>query len=197
MPDIRTALENALAKTQAHMNIPPAWDDEGPDAKTIVEVKTQPAPQPTEKPPMTKQLFKPTNNGSRLTFDAIKNNPGLTTARIADMLEPKGIPRKSVSSLISQMTRQQMVRRVGEGLFVCQEAYTPLKAYKPLPKAITPHTKRMVEKKQPAQGITSLVPAPVVAQINAAWDAKDFLNNLSIVQARALYDELRKIFGGN
>jgi hypothetical protein len=36
-------------------------------------------------------------------------------------------------------------------------------------------------------------PAP---QINAAWDAETLLNNLSIKQARALYDELRKIFGG-
>jgi hypothetical protein len=38
-------------------------------------------------------------------------------------------------------------------------------------------------------------PADTV-QINSAWDAETLLNNLSIKQARALYDELRTIFGG-
>jgi hypothetical protein len=32
-------------------------------------------------------------------------------------------------------------------------------------------------------------------QMSMTLDAETLLNNLSIVQARALYDELRKIFG--
>ena len=203
MPDIRTALENALAKTKAHMDIPPAWDDEGPDTKPIVEVTTHTS-TPQEKPTMPKQLFKPTNNGSRLTFYTVKDNPGTTTTKIADMLEVQGVPRKSVTSLISQMVRQQMMRRVGDGLFVCQEEYTPLKAYKPLGNAVPP-AKTKAEKKTSAKGITALVPttpaptpAPTAAvpQINSAWDAEVLLNHLSIKQARALYDALRTIFGG-
>ena len=60
--------------------------------------------------------------------------------------------------------------------------------------------KAVAEKQQAPQGkVVTIVRKPKAEptpQINAAWDAETLLNNLSIKQARALYDELRKIFGG-
>jgi CelD/BcsL family acetyltransferase involved in cellulose biosynthesis len=69
---------------------------------------------------------------------------------------------------------------------------------KPERKKVVLVSKRTGEVIPPAAaGIAALPKVREAApQINAAWDAETLLNNLSIKQARALYDELRKIFGG-
>jgi len=68
-------------------------------------------------------------------------------------------------------------------LFAQCAEYKPLKASQRKPAVVA----------APVKALAKPDPAP---QINAAWDAETLLNNLSIKQARALYDELRKIFGG-
>jgi hypothetical protein len=83
------------------------------------------------------------------------------------------------------MVARGNLRQTSEGaLFAAQPEY------KPLPRT-TPVATRAVK---PAPVEAPKAPEPV--QINSAWDADTLLNNLSIKQARALYDELRKIFGG-
>jgi predicted SPOUT superfamily RNA methylase MTH1 len=171
MPDIKTALEKALNDWEPPVPIPP------------------PAP--------AKPYFTVTNNVTRVTFDYVRDNPGKTRIEVAKALEKMGYKPGSVSSLLGQMIKQGMMRESAHLLYVTINEYTPIKGSKVL--------KAMAAKPQEQQRkVVKLVntrtgevlnptPAP---QINAAWDAETLLNNLSIKQARALYDELRKIFGG-
>jgi hypothetical protein len=145
-----------------------------------------------EAQPATKAYFSVTNNVTRITFDYVRDNPGKTRKEIAIALEKQGFKTGSVTSLLGQMVKQGLFRESANLLYVTTGEYTPLKSSKKM--------KALEEKPQAPQGkVVPIVrqpkaePAP---QINAAWDAETLLNNLSIKQARALYDELRKIFGG-
>ena len=182
MPDIKTALEQALSKAQTPSQLPAEWDDEGGEpAIESITTKAKEATMPT-------QFFVKTNNVTRATFDIVLNNPGKSRTEIVQMLTKQGFGKSSTTSLLGQFVRQGQVAERNGFLFAQQSEYTPLK---------------MSKRKADVAG----APAPKVAakpktkpkaapQIDAAWDAETLLNNLSIKQARALYDELRKIFGG-
>jgi hypothetical protein len=107
------------------------------------------------------------------------------------------------------MLKQGMMRESAHLLYVTTSEYAPLKSSKALKvaqekaqqttrKKVVLISKRTGEVIPPASaGIAALPTTREAApQINSAWDAETLLNNLSIKQARALYDELRKIFGG-
>jgi hypothetical protein len=183
MPDIKTALEQALAKAQPAPQLPADWDDEGGEA--AIESITTKAKEAT----MPKQFFVTTNNVTRATFDYIVKHPGKTRREILNALEAQGYKQGSTSSLIGQFTKQGHIVNRDGFIFAQQSEYKPLKTSQrkadqtPAPKAAKPKAK--------PEAKTEAAP-----QINAAWDAETLLNNLSIKQARALYDELRKIFGG-
>jgi hypothetical protein len=185
MPDIKSALEKALND----------WE---------------PAPAPTPEPAPAKAYFTVTNNVCRTTFDYVRDNPGKTRVEVAKALEAQGYKSGSVSSLLGQMLKQGMMRESAHLLYVTTNEYAPLKSSKALKvaqekaqqatrKKVVLISKRTGEVIPPASAGIAALPttreaAPV--QINAAWDAETLLNSLSIKQARALYDELRKIFGG-
>jgi len=145
-----------------------------------------------EAQPATKPYFTVTNNVTRVTFDYVRDNPGKTRKEIAIALEKQGFKTGSVTSLLGQMVKQGLFRESANLLYVTTGEYTPLKSSKKM--------KALEEKSQAPQGkVVTIVRKPKdepTPQINAAWDAETLLNNLSIKQARALYDELRKIFGG-
>lgn len=129
----------------------------------------------------TETGHKITTNATRTTFNYVRDNPGVTREAAVAALASRGVKQGSSTSLLSVMIARGNLRMTAEGaLFAAQPEYKPL----PKPKVETPAPK--VEAPKP--------PEPV--QINAAWDADTLLNNLSIKQARSLYDELRKIFGG-
>jgi len=189
MPDIKTAFQNALSKAASAPTpqIPAAWDDEGADA--AIETITTKAKEAT----MPKQYFQTTNNVTRATFDYVKNNPGNTRTQIVAALTLQGFKKGSTGSLLGQMVKQGLLREANGTMFAAKDTYTPLKTSRNKDQV------KPVEAKQPVVHIKKEKPTPVVeapVQINAAWDAETLLNNLSIKQARALYDELRKIFGG-
>jgi hypothetical protein len=188
MPDIQTAFQLALAKTKAHIptTIPADWDDENPNATVEVTTTQGGAAVP-------KAAFVVTNNVTRETFNHIKDNPGKTRAQAVQSLEQRGFLPKSTTSLISQMVRQDLIREVQGLLYAQATEYRPLKTAKVF-KAQEPVAEKPVAKKLKTP--VAEVQAEPAPQINAAWDADTLLNNLSIKQARALYDELRKIFGG-
>jgi hypothetical protein len=177
MPDIKTALEQALAKAQPTSQLPAEWDDEGGTA--AIESITTKAKEAT----MPKHLFTTTNNVTRATFDFVLNNPGKTRIEIARLLAEQGFAKGSTSSLLGQFIKQGQIAERNGYLFAQCAEYKPLKASQRKPAVVA----------APVKALAKPDPAP---QINAAWDAETLLNNLSIKQARALYDELRKIFGG-
>ena len=198
MPDIKTALEQALSKAQTRAQLPAEWDDEG-GAAVIQSITTQ-----AKEATMPKKYFETTNNVTRATFDHVFNNPGKTRKQILDALAAQGFKNGSTSSLLGQFSTQGHIVNRG-GLYFAQRAeYVPLKTArrkaeaKPERKKVVIVSKRTGETVPPAAvGIAALPKVrEATPQINAAWDAETLLNNLSIKQARALYDELRKIFGG-
>jgi hypothetical protein len=177
MPDIASALQKALND----------WEPNAPVAT--------PAPTPS------KSHFAVTNNVTRITFEYVRDNPGKTRIEINKELEAKGFNAGSVSSLLGQMLKQGMLRENAHLLYATANEYTPIKSSKKL-KAMAekpqeqPRKKVVLINKRTGEVVSAAPKVEPTPQINSAWDAEVMLNNLSIKQARALYDELRKIFGG-
>jgi len=172
MPDIASALQKALSD----------WE---------------PTPEPTPATPTTKPYFTVTNNVTRVTFDYIRDNPGKTRKEIAVALEAQGYKNSSVTSLLGQMRKQGLVRESANLLYATTGEYAPLKSSKKLKaiaekqqapqRKIVTITRRAAPEAEPTQLPTSAKFSATIPQL---------LDTLSVVQARELYDELRKIFGG-
>ena len=174
MPDIRTALLNAWAQ----------------DEEQTIKEKTMAQPH----------RFKPTNNASRETFSFIKNNPNLTAKEIVAHMTKRGFKENSTTSLCTQMLRQGMVSRdTRGGLRVMQDEYAPLKSYKKREKEKVQKTEKP---KKEVAGLAALAPQDKVDTsrstivLNRNWTAQGVVDKLSVMQARELYDLLKKIFGG-
>ena len=133
-------------------------------------------------------LFKPTNNVSRETFNFIKGRPNCTTQTLTIELAKRGFKATSTSTLVTQMVKQGMVEKDAAGrLKALATEYTPLR--KSLQRTSLPVVKRKYTKHAPSAGIAALQPQAKSVQ------ASSLLDTLSVVQARALYDQLKKIFG--
>lgn len=142
-------------------------------------------------PEMTQTTSHPTfaapANTSRATAEYVMANPGLTRKEICDNLSAQGHHRATVYALLVQMSRQNRTSEVNGKVTAKYTEYTPLMSFKAWAKQNAKPVKVKAPKAAPVQE---------TPQINSTWDADVMLNNLSIVQARALYDSLRKIFGG-
>lgn len=193
MPDMQTALTKVLN----------SWN--------------QPEPQPEIKPMNTTQYratdhltkFKPTNNVTRITFDYIKQHPGLTGGEVSRALVAQGYKQGSTSSVMTQMLYQGQLRRDDERkLYTSVDNYIPIKRHLNAKtavvkvKSLKPTKTKAPNPPKPAKVKPAKVkPAkyafyPVATEIKPATDVGVMLSTMSITQARALYDELKKIFGG-
>ena len=216
MPDMQTALSNALKNT---IN-----DWEKDDMQT-----TQ-----TNTKPKTTRFFDVTNNVTRATFDYVKANPNLTSAEICADMEKLGYKESSVGSLIAQFAKQGLAERDDRGRYIIiVPEYRPLKAKKKTLKIVPKPVevpKRKYEKKA-VTGIGALLreklmdmPEPSKEALDAAMRAmggvtasepllhttqrkafvslvrvkspEDVLKDMTVFQARELYDYLKKMFGG-
>jgi hypothetical protein len=158
----------------------------------------KPSPHPKEKATVTKKLFTITNNVTRDTFNYVRDNPGLRSYQIRDALAKAGHKEGSITSLVSQLRRSGQIERREDGTHHAKaQEYTPLHrspAKHPV-KYRRPYTQR---KPSATAGIAALQPAttPAIPATPAApIVVEHLLNSLSIMQARALYDELKKVFG--
>ncbi len=164
--------------------------------------------QTTVNTPTKHYLFQPTNNISRATFEAVRMHYGMERKSLTKILADKGYNPNSVSSIITQMIRQELVRvTMHDGrahLYPNVPSYIPLKAYKTFKnqqqkaqprKVITVRPKAKEKEDAGIAALPAAATAPVV-QINSSWDAATIIDHLSLRQARALYDELNKVFGG-
>lgn len=148
------------------------------------------------------QQFVPTNNVTQETFNYVKNNPNKTSVEICTTLEKRGFKKTSVGSLLTQFSRQkQMVKDHNGRYTVAVSTYAPLKSTKKF-KAEGKRINKIVsiKPKAPSAGIAALKveprEKPRLTGVNSSWDADTIINNIGLKQARALYDELKKIFGG-
>jgi hypothetical protein len=176
---------------------------------------TQPT-QPTQEIPV-KKTFNITNNISRVTFDYIKNNPGSTRKEIIEALEHQGFAGGSTSSLIAQMRRNNMIHETNNAYYADIPEYRPIKSLKALRKMEAPIAppQRKYEKKA-TTGIGALLQAKLEATPNYMPDEtppivptrkgfvslvrnrtpESIIDNMTVYQARELYDHLKQVFGG-
>ena len=125
-------------------------------------------------------LFPVTNNVTRETFECVKKNPGITAQQAVAML-PKQKPT-SVTSLLAQMVKNGLCRKQGPGFYALVDEYLPLKRA---------YAKYATVQKPKAKAKPS-APAPAKEQQPAT--ASSLLMSLNVVEARLLYDELKKVF---
>lgn len=173
MPDIKTALSGILSEWELDNN--------------QQEKQVQKAPYVPH--------FKVTNNVTRATFDYVKNNPHQSCKEICVALEKDGYKASSIGSLLTQFVKNTLCIRDEQGRYTAiAHEYTPTKVRKQL------KAKQVIQKAKATrgEGIAALSAQPTqrVAPIVTAWDADTIINNIGLKQARALYDELKKIFGG-
>jgi hypothetical protein len=186
MPDIQTALSNALKTTINN------WEKEDMQT-TQTNTQTQ-----------GKKFFGVTNNVTRATFDYLKKHPNLTSAEICADMEKLGYKESSVGSLIAQFAKQGLAERDDRGRYITiVPEYRPLKAKKKtltiVPKPV--EAKRKYEKR--SEGIAALqpdaseMPAPKrFVTLVRTKTPDDILKDMTVFQARELYDYLKKMFGG-
>lgn len=157
--------------------------------------------------------FQVSNNLNRTAFREIKDQPD-TRKRLTDRLIAQGFKLGSVSAVIGHMIRQGVAVVGSDGVLrVTTPEYVPLKSYKTLQnmkkrqaqarKKVTEIRvdvrNKKVEEKRPVSsspagaGIAALSAPPV----QKPWSVYGLLETLSILQARDLYDELKKIFEVN
>lgn len=172
MPDLKTALETALKE----------WGDDSNDN------------QPKETP-MKPQIFKPTNNVTRETFNYVKQHKGCTKVEVRKALMTRGFKDNSITSLLAQMIRSNFILVDSSGgLHTVVEDYTPLKSKKAKTKDAGKVVK-IINLKEKAWQPPELLPVPDIKPIQSeAWTAQDIMKTLNVVEAKALYKELTRVF---
>jgi len=170
MPDIKTALSGILSE----------WELDNKQQ----EKQVQKAPYVPH--------FKVTNNVTRATFDYVKNNPQKTCKEICVALEKDGYKSSSIGSLLTQFVKNGLCVKDANGNYTTiANEYSPVKASKRL------KTDQVIQKAKTTrgEGIAALSAQPKYIPVTE-WNVQAVLNDMSIVQARAMYDALKKIFGG-
>ena len=176
MPDLKSQLAEVKHKLATM-----AFDDSGEATETQLEASAE------------------NRNVSRTLWLYIKDHPGITGAEAG---EGAGIDRTSASSLTSQMFMKGVLTRVKPddgGAYrytVVDPNYTPLTSRQALERAVAAKqanknkNKKLKAKAKPKAAVAAPTPtAPPDLTVH------DLLNTMSITKARALYDELKKIFG--
>lgn len=129
---------------------------------------------------------------SKRFFNIILNNPGCNRKRLIKLAESANIGQSSSSSLLTQFTRRGLLRAVespsGFTYFCVDKQYAPgyLKKAGKSSKVATPKAAKLPE--------TTSVQLPANVRFTAT--TPELLDTMSVVQAREMYDALKKIFGG-
>jgi hypothetical protein len=210
MPDIKSALQQALAKTATEW----AADDEAhhkiePKKEKTMTV-TVSATAPTSTPEKRDGRIK--SNVSRITFNFVRDNPGMHHDQVVERLSGQGLNANSVSALIYQMLRVRLFVADANG-----NLSAVVKDYVPIPSSLI-RKKKPKAKAAPAPvaaGLASIAPvvtvdAPLprkhIEIVNTRtgevfnprkeeWTVESVIGSLSVRQALAVYMELKQIFG--
>ena len=185
MPDLKSALQNAIE----------SWEP---------TPTNKPVQQPEEKTMSKRPAFEIKNNVTRVTFDYIKLHPGTTAAAASRDLIKHGFKESSVTALMAQFVRAGLATRDNNhGYRVVVDEYIPMKAAhkytkKPAVKA-KPASKAHAHEPQ-SSGIAALQPEAsakrIVNTIVFGKTPEEVIKHMTVLQARELYDYLKKIFGG-
>ena len=178
MSDLKSALQKAIEK-RANPLLTKTLDEWEQDEQNYMN--KQPAIP-----------FSVTNNVTRATFNYVRDNIG-TTIHTVEALVARGFKKSSITSLIAQMLRQGMIKKNAQGLL-----YTDLKEYTPIKNNKKTKKKKkvvIIKRRELSTGIAALQAEPTPV-IKPEWTPAEVLHKLTVIQARALYDELMRIFTG-
>jgi hypothetical protein len=185
MPDLQSALKNAIE----------TWEP-------------TPTGQQLKEKLMTKTPFAIQNNVTRVTFDYIKLHPGTTSTAASRDLVKHGFKESSVTALMAQFVRAGLATRDNKhGYRVTVDEYTPMKAsakYTKKDVKVKPATANDHKRPQATapqnDGIAALQPEAtskrVVNTIVFGKPPEEIVKHMNVIQARELYDYLKKMFGG-
>lgn len=215
MPDLQTALTNAITKQVLSTTIN-EWEEE---EQQTMQAATQAPIMQTQTQINGNSKLTLTGNLSKDIFVYIRDNPGCLRADIRKVFIESGFKEASIGSLVSQMVRNKMVSINEVGNLEAKRVY-----YKPLvsgAKRKEMNKKLGVARPKPAskpakpkaQGIAALAPEPTqsadkgqealdrvlakpVREARAVYDALCLLRDLDVGDARYMYTELHKLFGG-
>ena len=210
MPDLQTALTTAI-KSQVLSTTINEWEEE---EQQTMQAQTQPqAPiMQTQTQINGNSKLTLTGNLSKDIFVYIRDNPGCLRADVRKVFIEAGYKEASIGSLISQMVRTNMVSTNEVGNLEAKRVY-----YKPITiskkKKLAKAIAKVKAAKPQAQGIAALAPEPTqdtakgqeaidkvlalpVREARAVYDALCLLRDLNVGEARHLYTELQKLFGG-
>jgi predicted transcriptional regulator len=174
MPDLKSQLAEVKHKLATM-----AFDDSG-EATDATEAPT------------------PIANQSRTLWLTIKNHPSSTAAEIAQLA---GVDRASASTLTSQMFIKGILTRTKASddsayrYSVADPNYVPMSKQQAIERAAAAKL-AIKSKKAKAKAKTKAAVAAPTPAAPPDISVHDLLNTMSITKARALYDELKKIFGG-
>ena len=149
-----------------------------------------------------KQAFEVQNNVTRITFDYVKKHPGTTASAASRDLIKQGYKESSVTALMAQFVRAGLaVRDNNHGYRVVVDEYIPMKAaHKYTKKAVAKPTKVKAQTAPQSEGIAALQPEAtakrIVNTIVFGKTPEEVIKHMTVLQARELYDYLKKIFGG-
>lgn len=172
MPDLQTALKDALNE----------WE---PTSSTASE-------KPMDKKPLPPQIFKPTSNVTRETFNFIKAHYGCTSSQVKDAMVARGFKKNSVHSLITQLVNSKQVLRDKESrLAAIVTEYIPMKSYS--------KTKaKQIKKKEKAPEFVIHEPTPPKVEVKVdttePLTAQYVIDNIRVGEAKKLHQELIRIF---
>lgn len=192
------------------------WDKQD----EVISQPTQEKPMTTERITSTQKLINLVAANPKATSYALrqlvkKSHPEIPDDSVSSMLkqmadryvlhrEDSGetIQGKTLYAytVIPEEEGKQMRDAAARKLKAAQERAEKARAVKAAKKAAREQLDKMLEEQQPLKGLSDLLPQPVVTtsigNTRPAWSAQEALNGLSVLQARELYDELKKIFGG-
>jgi hypothetical protein len=217
MPDLQTALTTAI-KNQVLSTTINEWEEE--EKQTMqAQPQAQPPIMQTQTQINGNSKITLTGNLSKDIFVYIRENPGCLRSDVRQIFTASGFKESSVGSLITQMVRNKMVSINEVGNLEAKRVY-----YKPLisgAKRKEMNKKLGIARDKPAskpakpkaQGIAALAPEPTqsadkgqealdrvlakpVREARAVYDALCLLRDLDVGDARYMYTELHKLFGG-
>jgi len=206
MPDLTTALQRAIENKLQQENQMQTRTTTPDSVKQIIDQWAKDDPRDDARTALP-HAFKPTNNVSRETFNAVRDNPRLQYKDLCRMLANRGFNEASIGSLLTQMTNCGMITRDDIGRYTAlQPEYTPIKAskrVKPKKKVAVPATKKKAEK----EGIAALDTQDAVtkklvlqrrtepAPTATPFDPEQLLSTLSFSQVMALYKRIKAMVG--
>ena len=196
MPDMRTAIEEALNKTKEK----PTKNEELQEAIDQWETERGAVENGVVATPESE----PKKNLTRSIHTFIFNNPRCAFSDIVNFVQSEGFSVSSVSSLLTQMLNAELIERTSDRKYVSYKEYAPIgKAYKKKVHQRKQESKKIAReaKKAVEAGLASLKVASLstssspVVPAATAFDPDAMLASLSFPQVMALYKKIKLMIG--